>query len=64
MKTKKIISAKKYFLYALPLAILYKVIAFFTIDRLFEGLYGRMIDFCIIVAILLFCLFKAKIPQE
>lgn len=57
-------SAKKYFLYALPSAILYRIVAFFTVDRLFSGLYGKLADFAIIIAILLFCLFKARRETE
>lgn len=65
MKYFKNFSAKKYFLYALPAAFAYTIVAFFTIDRFFTGLYGRLIDFAVIIAILLFGLFKSRIePTE
>lgn len=65
MKYFKKFSAKKYFLYALPAAFVYRIVAFFTIDRLFTGLYGRLIDFAVIISILLFCLLKSRIePTE
>lgn len=64
MKKIKHFSAKKYFMYALPTAIIYKIIAFFTINRYFPGMNGRLIDFAVIIAILLFCLFKSGVEVD
>ncbi len=57
-------SAKKYFLYALPSAILYRVIAFFTVDKFIGGLYGRLINFAILAVILLACLYFSKVDER
>ena len=51
-------SAKKYFLYAIPSTIIYRLVSFFTIDKYLEG--AVMIDFAIIIAILLLCLYLSK----
>ena len=63
-KKMKKFSAKKYFMYALPLAVLYRVIAFFTIDKLIPGIYGRLINFGIIVVILLGCLYLSREDKQ
>lgn len=57
-------SAKKYFMYAIPTAVIYRIIAFFTVDKLIGGLYGRTINFAVIVVILLGCLYISRTKQE
>lgn len=56
-------SAKKYFLCALPAAVVYRVIAFFTVDRLVPGIYGKLINFGVILIILLGSLYLARMDK-
>lgn len=53
-------SAKKYFLYALPTAVVYRVAAFFTVDKFIPGIYGKLINLAVILVILLGSLYLAK----
>lgn len=48
----KKLDTKKYFLYALPTAIIYRIIAYFTIDAFIGGWTAKCINYIVIVAIL------------
>ncbi|MGN0485226.1 MAG: hypothetical protein ACI4HI_16925 [Lachnospiraceae bacterium] len=58
----KKIDAKKYFLFVIPTLVIYRVIAFFTIDYFVTNeFYSRFINMVLVIAI---CLIGLKFGQK
>ncbi len=58
-------NARKYFLFVIPSAILYRVISYYGISRLITSqLYLRFLDTVMLVIIFFVCLYFARETKE